>query len=462
MKKIISLTLSLLMLFSCFSVLTAGALDAGDIADTLYTEESVAASATALMNLEIKKLPENYDCDIRSLPAWNEVSLLGMDLDYLYNGKGSFTWGFLDVFTTDAAGNKVMKITLDDVKDAFSNLNTYLIRVVYNYCGGIDFYTVENAIAISNFIGELLYPDFVKRDADNFKDLFNNTVPTTNDFYRTIASISGLSEIIEYNWLPKGKNFYKPLIDVLGGTYVDFYEDYYADGVKLGAKVIEGVISKLTTAGPIEFIVDILKSLSSSSYALVYRDPTLALFKLKKDLYHSVIPSDVMNSLDGLLKLIFCDCDPVKKTGCYSSANNPTHFCPVEFPVSRFASAADNTEATLYLYYYLNLCGAYKDNAVVINGWKDAINASPSLSKTDKDRIGYIFDGFFLGGVDKMINNVVVPLYKENISTSTDTIFQRFKNTMMNFLKKIADYFDYLRKIFTGELEYGQGNSPFN
>ena len=32
----------------------------------------------------------------------------------------------------------------------------------------------------------------------------------------------------------------------------------------------------------------------------------------------------------------------------------------------------------------------------------------------------------------------------------------------IDMLVKIADYFDYLRRLFSGELDYGQGNSPFN
>ncbi len=468
MKKVISVVLALLMLSSCFSAFTAGALDGSDIADAIYTEESINASATALMNLEIKNLPDNFTCDIRELESWtdgddkNDVSLLGMDLDYLYNGAGSFNWGLLDVYTTDAMGNKVMKITVDDISTAFTNLNVYLQKLFYNYCGGIDFYNVENAVAIINFIGPMLKSDFVKLNAVSQKNLFNNKVPSSNDFFNTVSKLSGLGEIIGYNWIGKERNFYKPVVDILGGAYVEFYDDYYADGVKLGAKIIEGAFSKIKTVGPIEYILDILKIYCTASYSITYREPTLALFTLKKNLYQEHIPSSKFNTFDGLLKLVFCNCNPVAKTGCFGDKKNITHFCPIEFPTSRFASAADNTERTLYLYYYLNLCGAYGDNKDIVNNWKDAIGRSIYLGNTDKTRVKYLLDGFFLGNFDETINNTIVPLYKENISTAPDGIFQRFKNTIMNLLKKVADYFDYLRRIFSGELDYGQGNSPFN
>ena len=470
MKKVISLTLALLMLLSCFSVFSVGALDIdiGGIADSIFSESSAEASAAALLNLEIKNLPEHFECDIRDVKGWDEtdketyINLLGMDLDFLYNNEGPFNWGYLDVFTTDAAGNMVVKISYNDVSDAFSNLNGYLQRVIYNYCGGIDFYNVENAIAIINFIGSFLRPDFEKLKVDEYKNIFNNKVPSVNDFYKTISRLSGLSEILEYNWIPYDKSFYKPVIDVLGGNYVNFYEDYYADGVWLGAKIVEAVIGKVTTAGPIEFIVDILRAYSTSSYASVYRAPTLALLSHKKELHQTYIPASILNSFNGLLKMIFCNCDYESENGCFGDGSAVAHFLPLEFPVDRFAGATDNTEATLYLYYYLNLCGAYKHNRDVVISWKNAITNSSILEETDKERIKYVFDGFFLGGIKDMIDNTLVPLYEESNTASTDTLSQRFRNTMMNFLKKIADYFDYLRKIFSGELEYGQGNSPFN
>lgn len=475
MKKLISLTLSMLMLFSCFSVLTAGALDAGDIADAVYSEESIAASKAALSNFKVKNLPDNFNCDIRELPSWtdndpdNDVSLIGMDLDYLYNCEGSFIWSFFDVFAKDENGNTitvdgspVLKITTDDLELAFANVNVYLQKVFYGIYGGLNLHTVENAVNISNFIGRIIRPDYVELDADNFKDLFGNKVPTSNEFYNTVSTLSGLSEVIEYNWIVRDYRFYKPVIDALGGTYTEFYEDYYNDPVKLGAKMIEGAINKICTVGPIEFVLDFL-SYYCANYNNVYREPTLALLRFKTDIYNSVIPTEEINSFNGLLQLLLCDCDPLNTTIgiCFNGAK-VNHFVPVEFPIDRFTRAADSVEKMIYLFYYLNLCGRFGNNREVVNNWKAKINASSRLSAADKTRVGYLLDGFILGDFDKAVDNVIIPIYKENVTTAPDSLFDRFRNTMMGFLKKIADYFDYLRKLFSGEIKYGQGNSPFN
>lgn len=485
MKKIISLILSVFMVLSCFCVFTVGALDANDIADTIYSEESVNASKTALGNLKIKNLPDNFTCNIRDLESWtdgnpdNDVDLLGMDLDFLYNGKGAYVWGFLDVFLTDANGEKilvdgnpVLKISADDVSLAVTNLNIYLQRMFYNKYGTLELYTVENAISITNFIGGMLNPGFSKLNPANFKDLFNNKVPTSNEFYNTISTLSGLDKIITYNWIGKGNNYIQPVINALCGSYVEFYPDYYTDAVKLGAKIIEGAVNKINTVGPIEYVIDLL-DLYTRSYEISLRNPTLDLFALKKDLFQSEIPENEINSFNGLLKLVFCNCNPnnnymdaagnIVKTGCFSAVpQDVDHFCPVEFPVARYSKASDSTEKFLYLYYYANLCGRYRGNADLIYMWKVYVDSDSKLAADDKVKIKAIIDGLFLGDIDSMIENAIVPLYKGNISTATDSLGDRLRNTFMSFLKKIADYFDYLRKLFSGEIIYGQGNSPFN
>ena len=62
MKKTLSLFLSLVMLLSCFSVLHANAAGSGDVADMLYSEESIAAADAALRYLEIKNFNTKTFC----------------------------------------------------------------------------------------------------------------------------------------------------------------------------------------------------------------------------------------------------------------------------------------------------------------------------------------------------------------------------------------------------------------
>ena len=465
MKRVLSFILSLVMIFSCFSVIFAGA-ENGGISDLIYSEETIAASESALMNFQIKGLPTRID-DFEKFwgsDEWKKVDLFGIGLDFLYSGKGSLVWSELDVFVREDGklvygedGLPKMLISKDDISLAFTNLSIYLERVFYDEYGALNLYTIENAVALANFIGKMFYPDFKELKVDNYKSYFGNKIPSANEFFKAVTSFSGLDTLINYNWVPKGKDFCQPLVNILGGNYLDVYEDYYNDGLMLGSKLIEAMYKKLLTVGPIEFIYDILNIFSSVSYGISYRDAVLALFTHKIASFGSYITTTELEGIDGLLKLIFCDAECFTNNLIYTNK-----FCPMPFPSERYNSTTNKEDKLIYLYYYLNLCGRYKNNTFFFESLKQTIDAKETLVSDDKMKLKALVDGFFLGRFDVAVKDAIVPLYKENISTATTSLSERMKNAFMTFMKKIADYFEYLRKIISGELQYGQGNSPFN
>lgn len=468
MKKTLSLLLALVMIFSCFSAMSAAAEDGdlvGNISNMIYNEETINASREALGHLEIKNLPDQItDFDtFKGSAEWDKVSLMGIDLDFLYSATGILMWSELDVFLEENGklvygtdGLPVQLVTKDDISLAFTNISIYLQRVLYNQYGGLNLYSVENAVAMANFVGKIFYPDFMELDANNYKNYFTNEVPSANEFFRAVTTLSGLDKLIDYNWITRGKAYCEPIVTILGGDYITFLDEYYNDGLTLGSKILEAMVKKLIAVGPVDFVYDLINIFSSSSYDFVYRDPTLALLTHKVSSFGGYMSEDELYSFNGLLKLIFCDGE------CYSSAVSGTGFCPFEFPIERFNNAADKTEQLIYFYYYLNLCGRYRNNTYYFENVKRAIESSAALSSDDKIKLVALIDGFLLGKIDNAIENAIVPLYKENITTASVSLGERIKNAFMTFLKKIADYFDYLRKIFSGELNYGEGNSPFN
>ena len=466
MKKIISVLLALMMLLSGFSVFTASAEDSG-IADMLYSEESIAAAESALSLFEVKNLPGHISSfqEFKKSEAWSKVSLLGIDLDFLYSEKGALHWSELDVFLKDENGKvvygtdgfPVMLISKDDISLAFTNVGTYLQRIIYNKYGGLNMYTVENAVGLANIIGKIFFPNFVELDVANFKNYFNNEVPSSNDFYKAAIKLSGLDKIIDANWVVRGKNFCEPVVTALGGNYINFLDDYYTDGLVLGSKLLEGMVKKLIAVGPVDFIYDLINTFGSSAYEFTYRTPVLALFTQKSTVIGSYITESELNTFSGLLQLIFCD------ASCYSTKlGEEVKFCPLDFPVDRIRATTNKEDTLIYLFYYLNLCGRYKNNNEYFNNMITALRVSDQFSADDKMKLESLIKGFFLGDFKTAIKDAIIPLYKENITTATTSLSERMKNAFMSFLKKIADYFNYLRKIFSGELDYGQGNSPFN
>lgn len=472
MKKTLSIFLAVIMLLSCCSVVIASA-ESGDIADMIYSEESIAASEKALKKFAVNGLPEQFSFKFEerynadNAKIWNNVSLLGMGLDFLYSAEGSFIWANLDVYQKDEKGNilvapngnPVLAITRDDISLAFTNVNIYLQRIFYYLYGGIKIYNVNNAVALANLVGKILNPDFITLDAENYKNLFTNEVPSSNEFYRAITKLSGLDVIITNNWIPKGKAFCEPVATLLGGGYIDFFDEYYTDGLILGSKILEGMVSKFLTVGPIDYVYDLLVAFTSEAYSLFYCQPILSLFSLKTA--RTDITEEKLTSLDGLLHLIFCDCDALENEGCYGG-NTPEHFVLYRFPSERFKKTTDKTDRLIFLYYYLNLCGRYMDNASFAEELKVKIANTFTITSDHRAKISALVDGFLLGDFESAVDEAIIPLYKENIVAVENTLLDRIKNAFLVLMKKIADYFDYLRKLFNGEIQYGQGNSPFN
>ena len=466
MKKTMSLLLALIMLLSGISVFPVSA-ESGVLDNLLGSAEDVAAAESALSYFEIKNLPSKIDsyAEFEGTAAWDKVSLLGINLDFLYSDKGALSWAELDVFKKDNNGNlvygedgyPVKLISKDDISLAFSNINTYLQNILYTMYGGLNMYTSDNAIGLANIIGNIFFHNFKELNPADYKNYFTNEIPSSNEFYRAVVTLSGFDGIVQANWVPRGKNYCEPVIKALCGNSLNFYDEYYTDGLVLSSKIVEAMVKKLLSVGPVDFIYDLVNSFSSQFFVSTYGEPLLALFTHKMPVIGSFIVEEDLYSFDGLLQLVFCDAD------CYTSGSGSVvKFCPFNFPTERLGATYDKDEALIYIYYYLNLCGRYKNNYEFFENVKDSIESNASISEDDTKKLKALVDGLFLGDFETALKDGIIPLYQVNSSSTSTSIIERMRNSFMIFLKKIADYFDYLRRIFSGELDYGQGNSPFN
>ncbi len=470
MKKFLSVFLAILMVFSCFGAVCVSA------ADGEYTDEELTEVDDAMKYFKVSNLPESFDKTVQELiaidagkSAEDRINLLGMDLEYLYTNTAAMMWGYLDVYQKDAAGNLVydatgnpiMKITKGEVAIMLSSISAYLKDLYYSTYGGLKLYTVNNAVSLSNIIGKMFFREFTPLTAADFNAVFGNRIPSAQEFFEAVVDLSGLDLLIQQNWCPRGSTFCQPIVDLLTGGYTDIYLDNYTDGKVLGARILEGMFTKLNIEGPVSFLIDFVLAYTRS-YETVFREPTLALFthKIEKILNFEYVSE--YQTFSGLLKLMLCDCDPVAGEGCFSGGTQTAdHFCPLEFPTMRIATAGDDDEVMIYLFYYFNLCGAYRNNTAFINNIKSKLDASAVLTAEDKEKVKSIFDGCFLNNIDSTTKTLIEPFIENILQPSTDGIFDRLKNSLQVFLKKIADYFDYLYKIFTGQLDYGEGGSPF-
>lgn len=470
MKKVLSIILSILILFGSVSVVAFAAED-----DESYTEEEVNEASDAMNYFYVKGLPERFDCNIEGLKTyadgkyWNEINLLGMNLEFLYSADQPLLWSYRDIYKTDEngafvydeAGNRIELITRGDIALVLSSVNAYLKRLFYNTYGGLNLYTSENAVKLANALGNIFYRDFVELKVENFDEIFGNEIPNSNEFFEAVATLSKMDVLVQANWCSRGRAFCEPVVNLFGGTYSNVSADHYKDGKKLAAKFLEGFFAKMNIFGPVRTILDVVKAYCSS-YELAYREPTLALFTHKTEKILNFETIEEYQTFSGLIKLMFCNCDPIVGEGCFaSSVEDVEHFCPLEFPTQRIAVASDDDEIFMYLFYYFNLCGKHRNNAAYIEKLRGAIDASDDISDADKVKVKSILDGYFCNNIKSTTVDLVEPYLSERINEPSTGLFNRLKNSIMVLMKKIADYIDYLRKLISGDIDYGSGNSPF-
>ncbi len=486
MKKMLSILLALVTLLSCIGVPFASA----GLEDGSFSLGDITLASGAAEDLEIQGLPEVFYGDIDEMKEtdyWKSISLLGMTPEFLYNDSNPLIWGTLDVFYKDSegnrvldeAGNPVLRVTRGSVALTFSGVNAYLKKAFYNAYGGLKLYNVENAIALINVIGKIFYRDFQPLNAANFTNLFGNKNPNAKEFFEAVSELSGLGRLINENWVPRGRSYCEPLINALGGSYAGLLGEHYTDGKVLGARILEGIFSKMCTVGPAKAFLESLQIIVRSyDY---YRDPIMAIFTHKMEKIGHYETVEKYNTFSGLLEIIFCDCDPTIGEGCFAEKKSyeseedynrrladVDHFCPLDFPSVRIATAEDEETLMLYLYYYFNLCGVHRNNKAYIGKIKENIGNNKYFNEVERARIQTIFDGYFLNNIKKTSEELVTPYLTESMpgsssssSSSGGGFGDRLKNSLMVLLKKIADYFDYLRKLFSGDINYGEGGSPF-
>jgi len=476
MKKALSLFLAIIMIFSCIGAIGVSAADE----DENYTKQDVYSASEAMKYFKINGLPEGgFDCNIDGLKTldggkyWTgdeKINLIGIDLDFLYSHTDPLVWSTLDVYKKDAdgnfvrdeAGNIIVNVSEGEIALTLSSINAYLKNLHYSTYGGLKLYNVKNAVGLANVIGGMFYRDFEKLNPDNFSKLFGNETPNAQEFFEAVVSLSKLDVLIQANWCTRGRSFCEPVVKALGGDFTDIYNDNYSNGKVLGARILEGMFAKMNIVGPVQVFYDAIKTFMTS-YESVYREPILALFTHKMEKIGLVTSTEKFKTFSGLIDLIFCNCDPLAKEGCFATpVEDVDHFCPLEFPTMRLATANDEDEFFIYLFYYLNLCGKYRGNAAFIERLRRTITMSPDFNSTAKTRLKSILDGYFLNNIVSTSDNLVTPYLNESINEpSPNGFFDRLKNSLMVLLKKIADYFDYLRKLFSGDIDYGQGESPF-
>lgn len=390
-----------------------------------------------------------------------QFELLGIPVNFIYNNDGPLFWGNL---TAHPGIEAEIDITKSDITLLFGNVNMYLLKVMKSLYSDFRFYTDANAVKCINFIGNLFYPNFteISKGSRIFVDkeyIYNKNGVNYADediFFERVAELSGLVDLIQVNWVEYGdaRANFKPLLLLLGVTEETLLPSEYYRGDRIATEILRCAFTKIMGEGPVAYFVRILESLTKA-YHLYYYNAIKLLFTQKAHYYEE---SD-LKTLSGLLNLIVNNND---------KDINKFQFAPL--PEKRLAITNDMSEFYLILLMYMNLNANYRNNRSVIENFKQDIRNSSVISgkvKTDEDgnaipsdksRIISIIDGVTGDSLEKVFyDETLTNLMVENITGKPDEYLGNIGEAIARMVKKIADWFQMWIDIFTGKLEFGAG-----
>ena len=428
MKKLLSILLSVLMIFSCLSVFSS-ALDLENLG-----EEAQQSFLNGLSNGLTSNLALDNGTDVEALlqsGMLDDVQMFGMSIDFLYNSNQELYWPALTISKADVALTK-------------ANINTYLATAIQDTIGDYEstkFVTAQNATKIANFIGHLLDPEFTDVNIPNLAvedtGFYYNSFDVTNVFYTKIARYSGLIAAIQDNWIATNINF-SPVLYLLGFEFDDdmmLGKSKLTNAERIGPVLVKSVIKTVCQKGPLEYILEVVARLSST-YAVCMYEPIAALFQ--PYLAKGIITSDELLTLKGLFNLVV-------------NHNDKTNITKLQFisaPSYRFASCVngtkvDTTEMFLYAMVYLTLVGKYGSNSVAVAQMKADVNANSNLSSTQKKTICSIYDGILMNDLDGLVSSMS-EMFSSNVDQVGENLWQTLMNFFRNYFRSIADFFNRL------------------
>lgn len=391
-------------------------------------------------NYNIDKLLRSENC--------GGASVFGLSLNNMYNTNISLYWAGLpqasDPYCEHCEKNIDRNIvsgvicpicknhlTVETIYNTMAivsgNLNSYLKKIINRLYGGAKLYSSENATKICNFIGSLLYTNYVDKVMSFETPISENR---SDDFYDAIAEQSGLKAIVESNWCNNPRLNVKPLLSALGVGLYNFtvIDKEVRDPQLVSRYLIKYIIQEILDKGPIEYALNVISTFSKS-YSLTLYEPLRALFNVKVS--SGIISEEDLKTVKGFVNLLF-------------NNNNPEDSSKLQFvdlPMRRIANTEDKVELFFYFVIYLNLVGKHSTNPGVVSNLKSKFSSSAVLEDVEKERLLKIVDGLFCGQLDEMGSALAI-VSSENISDVKTNFWNSLINMAKNFINKIVSFFD--------------------
>ena len=320
-----------------------------------------------------------------------------------------------------------------------SNSNFVLNKIMTSIIGNGNIYKDRetanaSAIKLANFIGNLLYPNFDEIPEDT--KIFTDNVRIVDvDFFRAVAEVSGLDDILQANWIDSAKFDVKKIMNAFGVSTDDnvILDAELEKGNYMGARILTDIYRNFVK-NPMGYIEEVLQVFcrSYSTYApaiqglFIMKFPEIASRSRDAGDYVASYDGFELTHIDGLINFI-ADCIYFEKVddGLISTADEDTKFTFAPIPVKRFANAKDMNELHLYLLCYFDINRAYAVPKTDAAGKVMKING-----KEDYSENSVAINNFFTKAEKYFNANYTAETKKDDISNMMMIFSDMFNGTL--------------------------------
>ena len=232
----------------------------------------------------------------------------------------------------------------------------------------------KNAVALANFIGKFINPQFKALSSD-LKPFTDNKKISRETFFEQVTILSGLDSVLQSKWCYAKGFDVKAVMSAFGVNTDDsvIFDVELTKGSKMGARILADIYSGFTK-DPMGYIMHLVQ-LFCKNYEYTYEKAFSELFSVR---YNSMLDKSrngnyeyltsykgtELKTVDGFFNFI-SDCLYVDRVDAGDTSAMNFEFAPL--PLKRFASAADINELYLYMLCYFELNRIYENNGAIIN-----------------------------------------------------------------------------------------------
>ncbi len=331
-----------------------------------------------------------------------------------------------------------------------ANTNLYLKRVISNYWGGGKFFTNDNVVKLTNFIGSLINPNFTLL-AEGSRPVDDNVALDHYSFFGKIVELSGLGSLIENNWCNQSRIDFIPLMAGLGVQTDSLLSNEKTDGYFVGRRLLTDMYSEFCAA-PLTYMINVVWSFARA-YSTEYQDAFRALFSIRRSQVGNQYSEEELATMTGAFNFLSDAIDSVIKK--LDSSKSGYGFTFSEIPQKRFALAVDHDELFLYMLCYMDINRIYKDNEIALeNLWLDFEKAAkPVLTATELADIKTFYGSFLQGDftIKSFLFDMLIDVTADNTAQIPNDFMNTLKVSIANLIKRFVDAIDNFVRILLGE-----------